>query len=313
MSLIFTLTVNAAEAESSSDALSVTLPVIPETTTMEIEPTTANTSTPLNGLVTMNGTTMYFVDGRPYSGFQKINGNKYYFSSTGNMATGLQKIGKYYYYFGNDGVMQTGFITRIYNGSLIKTYHNKKGRMKTGSFKVGKVKYKASKKTGAIYSIRNVAKPINQNPQLPTGCEITSWTMMVKYAGVKMNKLKAANIMPKSSNPNKGFVGSPYSKSGRGLIIYPDGLKNITKKYLGNYVNMTGCNLNYIKSKLWSKHLVLVWVTRLDGFGSHTIALTGYDKTGFFYNDPWTGTRRKIKYNYFKTIWRENGYRAMSY
>ncbi len=161
--------------------------------------------------------------------------------------------------------------------------------------------------------MNNLAPVICQRPQLPTGCEITAWTMMVKYAGKKMNKFKAASIMPRSGNPNYGFMGSPYSSHGRGLVVYPNGLAGITKRYLGKYRNMTGCSYKSIRRKLQEKHLVLVWLCGLNGFGSHTVTVTGYDKHYFYYNNPWTGAREKFSYRYFGAMWRANGMRALSY
>ena len=265
-----------------------------------------------NGFYKENGTTRYYENGIPHKGFLTLKNKKYYFNSKGKMVTGSIRIKNNYYYFNSKGIMKTGFITRNYKGTSIKAHYNKKGRLQTGTFKVSKTEYKA-KKSGEIYSVKNLATAICQRPQLPTGCEITAWTMMANYAGVRISKTKAANVMPRSSNPNYGFMGSPYSSGGWGLIVYPGGLKSMTKKYLKNYTNMTGYSLSKIKSKLWKKHLVLVWVTRLDGFDSHTVALTGYDQTGFFYNDLWTGTKRKMSYKYFRTIWAGNSYRAMSY
>ena len=254
-------------------------------------------------------------NGTMKTGFVKIKSKKYYYSKkTGKKLYGFRKIGKYRYYLNKKtGAVTTGFVTRNYKGSKIMTYYNSKGHLKTGTFKVSTVKYKATKKIGKIYSVKNLANAICQRPQLPTGCEITSWTMMANYAGIKMSKTKAANIMPKSSDPNRGFMGSPYTSGRRGLVVYPDGLKSITNKYFGNYTNLTNCSLSKLKSALRKKHLVMVWVTQLDGFASHTVVLTGYDKMGFFYNDPWTGTKRKISYQYFKTIWSANAHRAMSY
>ncbi len=185
--------------------------------------------------------------------------------------------------------------------------------MKTGTFRVGTVKYTANRKNGRIYGVKNLTPAVCQRPQLPTGCEITSWTMMANYAGVNISKTTAANVMPKSSNPNDGFMGSPYTPSGSGLVVYPDGLRSITRKYLGSYVNMTGCSLSDIKEKLLEKHLVMVWCVGLDGFASHTVVLTGYNNSKFFYNDPWTGTKRTMRYRYFQSIWAGNSYRAMSY
>lgn len=249
------------------------------------------------------------------TGFVKIKSQKYYYSKkSGKRLYGFRKIGKYRYYLNEkSGAVTTGFVDRIYKGLKIKNYYNSKGRLKTGTFYVDKVEYIAAKKSGMIYSVRNPAVVICQRPQLPTGCEITAWTMMANYAGIKISKTTAADIMPKSANPNYGFMGSPYSVHGRGLVVYPNGLSAMTKKYLGSYVNMTGCSLSDIKAKLLNKHLVMVWVVSLDGFGSHTVALTGYNNSGFFYNDPWTGTKRMMSYEYFTGIWAGNSYRAMSY
>lgn len=249
------------------------------------------------------------------TGFIKINSKKYYYNEkTGKKVFGFKKIGKYKYYLKKkNGSVYSGFLNRKYKGKKILTYYDSKGRLKTGTFKVSKVEYKSTKKTGKIYSVRNLAKALCQLPELPTGCEITSWTMMVNFAGVNISKTAAADIMPKSSDPNKGFMGSPYLSTGVGMVVYPDGLKSITKKRLGSYVNLSGCSLNKIKTKLNDKHLVLVWVNPLDGFLSHTVALTGYNKSGFFYNDPWTGKKEFMSYEKFKTIWTANSSRALSY
>lgn len=209
--------------------------------------------------------------------------------------------------------MQTGFVTFKVKGKSTYKYYDKKGRLKKGNFKVNRVKYKSTKKNGAIYYVNNIVKPICQKPELPTGCEITSWTIMARYAGIKITKMQAAKIMPQSDDPNKGFVGSPYISYGSGLVVYPNGLKKMTIKYLGSYENMTGCSIYRIKKKLRNKHLVMVWVRNLDGFNSHTIVLTGYDRTSFYYIDPWIGTKRKFIYDYFKSIWELNSKRAMSY
>lgn len=254
-------------------------------------------------------------DGVMQTGFVKNNSKTYYYDvQTGKKIFGSRKIGKYRYYFKEKtGVMATGFLNQELNGTYIKTYYSGKGRLKTGTFRVSHVEYKAAKKTGKIYSMRNLAAVICQRPELPTGCEITSWTMMANYAGIKIEKTRAADIMPKSSDPNQGFVGSPYSSSGASLVVYPGGLRGITQEYFKSYEDMTGCSLKQIQEKLWEKHLVLAWITRLDGFGSHTVALTGYDPKGFFYNDPWTGGKSKISNEEFSVIWNENACRALSY
>ncbi len=266
------------------------------------------------GFAKLKKAVYYFAkDGRMKTGLTKISGKHYYFNKKGERQYGYKKIGKYRYYFKKNGAAKTGFHTRTFKKEKIKTYYDKKGRLKTGSFKVGKVSFKATKKIGKIYSCINNVPVICQRPELPTGCEIVSWTMMVNYAGVKISKTKAADIMPRSGDPNKGFSGSPYRSSGGALVVYPNGLKTITQNKLGSFTNLTKASLKTIKNKLFNKHLVLVWVAGLDGFYSHTVALTGYDREYFYYNDPWTGTARRMSYSSFLSMWSGNGKRAVSY
>lgn len=266
-----------------------------------------------NGFYKENGKRRYYKNGKLHTGFLTLDGKKYYFDGKGNMVTGDKKIKKACYYFGPDGVMQTGFVEKEDKGFKIKTYYGSNGRLKTGTFRVGTVQYQASPETGGIYSIKNLADTICQRPDLPTGCEITSWAMMANYAGIDIGKTEAADKMPTSADPNQGFVGSPYSSEGGSLVIYPGGLKGMTEEYFDSYEDMTNCTYEQIEEKLWEKHLVLAWVTRLDGFGSHTVALTGYDQEKLYYNDPWTGEESTIDREYFETIWAENSHMAMSY
>lgn len=266
------------------------------------------------GFKKIRGKTYYFsTKGRMVKGFKKIKRSKYFFNQKGIMQTGFKKIKNNRYYFKKSGKMHCGFMYRKYKKKYVYNYFNKKGRLKTGTFTVKNITYKAKTKNGKIYYVNNNAVTICQRPQLPTGCEITAWTMMVQYAGKKMDKITAANIMPRSGNPNYGFMGSPYASSGRGLVVYPNGLSGITKKYLGNYINLTGCSHCRIRAQLRKGHLVLVWLNGLNGFASHTVTLTGYDENYFYYNNPWTGQKERFSYGYFDAMWWRNGMRAMSY
>lgn len=242
-----------------------------------------------NGIYKEDGKMRYYEKGAMHKGFKLINGKRYYFDNKGNMVTGLQEI----------------------NGGLF--YFNSRGVMKTGTFKVSTVRYKAKKTTGRIYSLDNLAEVICQMPQLPTGCDITAWTMMANYAGVEITKTEAADIMPINDNPNLGFGGSPYSNYGTTMVIYPGGLKNMTEEYLGSFDDMTGCQVEDIKAKLRNKRLVVVWLANVNGFPTHTVTLTGYDEEGFFYNNPWTSMKEKMSYTDFIEHWSEKEYRAMSY
>lgn len=141
-----------------------------------------------------------------------------------------------------------------------------KRRMKNTSTK--KAYYWINKK-GQITGIKNNAKVICQRPQMPTGCEITAVTMMLNFAGKKVSKYQAAKVMPRSSNPNKGFVGSPYKKFPLGFWVAPGGVKPVVQHYLGKSKIMTNCSINAIKQKLLRSHLVVVWVGMFDGISNH--------------------------------------------
>ncbi|RGR87294.1 C39 family peptidase [Heyndrickxia coagulans] len=160
------------------------------------------------------------------------------------------------------------------------------------------------------------ARPISQRPELPTGCEITAFTMMVNHAGGKgahVTKIQMAREMPRSSDPNKGFIGSPYNSSG--VAIYPPGLRKMTIKYTGSYKNMTGYSINQIKSQLKRGRIVCMWGRFVYWHinMSHTVALTGYDKTGFFYNDPMDGKAKHMTYRSMWSHYTQLGKRALSY
>lgn len=152
---------------------------------------------------------------------------------------------------------------------------------------------------------------IGQRPQLPTGCEITAVTMMLNYAGDKSTKTQLANEMPRSSNPNKGFVGSPYSKSG--WYIYPKGLMKLVKHHVGTAKNLTGSGLTNLKKAINRNHPVVIWLAPLDGFPNHALTITGYSKKSFYINDPWLKKRITMSATRMHKLWSNDRYRALSY
>ncbi|MFB5561861.1 SH3 domain-containing protein [Bacillus cereus] len=149
---------------------------------------------------------------------------------------------------------------------------------------------------------------------LQTGCEITAVSMMLRYTGANVDKIKLAKEMPyHSSNPNKGYVGNPW---GDGPIntVYPSALTGLVSKYTGSSVNLTGSGLGSIKDRLNIKHPVVAWVGSMHGFGIHAITLTGYDNNRVYYNDPWTGEKdASMSWNSFNNKWSSKSSRALSY
>lgn len=243
-----------------------------------------------NQWVSRQGNNYYLINNKPVKGLRNINRSWYLFDKKGVMLTGVRKIPKKssYGYFSQDGKR------RFNNTNSSKSFY-------------------WINKSGSITGIKNNAKVICQRPQMPTGCEITAVTMMVNFAGKKVTKDQAAKIMPRSYNPNKGFIGSPYRKFPLGFWVAPNGIKPVVQHYLGTSVNMTNCSLNAIKRKLIRSHLVVAWVGWFDGFSNHAITLTGYHENTLYYNDPWTGTQRSMSIATFKRHWAMDGHRALSY
>ncbi|MDP7977849.1 GW domain-containing glycosaminoglycan-binding protein [Bacillus multifaciens] len=166
---------------------------------------------------------------------------------------------------------------------------------------------------GSTYPHLDVPIISQRDPYIPSrnlvsGCEITSVTMMLQYAGANVDKVQLAYEMPYSSfDPNQGFVGNPF---GRGWTIYPPALMDLVRKYTGSAINLTGLE---IKSNLDAGKPVVVWMT-MHGFTVHAITLVGYDENYFYYNDPWTGEKNASMYwSDFYNNWSTQNRRAISY
>ena len=70
---------------------------------------------------------------------------------------------------------------------------------------------------------------------------------------------------------------------------------------------MTGCSLNAIQNQLINRHLVVAWQAHMHGFGTHAITLTGFNNSGFYYNDPWTGEKNAfMTYGTFEINWHDD-------
>ncbi|TGB10484.1 C39 family peptidase [Limosilactobacillus reuteri] len=164
---------------------------------------------------------------------------------------------------------------------------------------------------GQIVAVYNDAEIISQLPELPTGCEITAVTMMLRYAGYDVNKVQLANIMPRSNNGDYGFVGNPFSPSG--WWIFPTGIAPVVDRFVGHHEIMTGASMQRIQDKLKQGHLVVAWVANVNGFVNHALALTGYDASRLFYNNPWTGRKESMTYGEFYQHWNTDKQRAISY
>ncbi|KKK38822.1 hypothetical protein WQ57_07270 [Mesobacillus campisalis] len=154
---------------------------------------------------------------------------------------------------------------------------------------------------------------VSQLPELPTGCEITSVTMMLQYKGAKVDKIGLANEMPRHSwDPNYGYVGNPFTT--RGWTVYPPALMKLVSKYAGSSKNLTGVSHLMLESYIASGKPVTVWASPMHGFTVHALTLTGYDRNNYYLNDPWTGKKDvRISKTEFIKLWSNQSKRAISY
>jgi len=134
-----------------------------------------------------------------------------------------------------------------------------------------------------------------------SGCEIVSFAMMVNYeTAVDVDTLVAE--MPLSDDPYEGFCGDPTVLSS-GFTIFPSALTGLADEYLGQAKDMTGCGMDDLKKQLNDTCPIVLWVAGL-GFHVHAVCLAGYNEEGFFYNDPWRGSKDAfITYDDFYDIW----------
>ena len=138
---------------------------------------------------------------------------------------------------------------------------------------------------------------------LPTGCEIVAVAMLInKYTEVDV--LHLVNEMPRSYDPLLGFRGDPFTRNG--FTILPPALMEITERYLGSAIDKTGATIEDIQAHLALERPVVVWVRGMFGFNVHAITLTGFNQSGFFYNDPWLGGKNEfITYQNFLAMWED--------
>ncbi|MFD1417411.1 C39 family peptidase [Companilactobacillus keshanensis] len=151
---------------------------------------------------------------------------------------------------------------------------------------------------------------IAQNPELPNGCEITAVTMMLQYAGANVNKMQLAYEMPRSSDPNYGYMGQPWDSTG--VTIFPSALMRLVEKYAGSAKNLSGQGLDAIKYQISIGHPVVTWNT-LHGFLYHALVVTGYDSNYIYYNDCWLDEPMQMPIDQFINNWNTQNRMAISY
>ncbi len=189
---------------------------------------------------------------------------------------------------------------------------------------------------------------INQLPELPRGCEVTSLAMLLEHAGIKTDKMKLAKELKKDparrvikngkvhfGNPHNGFVGDMYSFSKPGLGVYHEPIQELGEKYMpGKIVNLSDKTFQDLKITLSEGKPVWViinaeyrelpdsyfqtWETASGPIKitmeEHSVLVTGYDDQHVYFNDPLTGKKnKKAPIGDFEKSWVQMGSQALTY
>jgi len=108
-----------------------------------------------------------------------------------------------------------------------------------------------------------------QNPELPTGCEATSLTMVLNSLGYKVNKIDIAEkYLPRGSvncDPYNVFCGNPRSKNAYGCFapVIVKAANKCLESQNSNYraVDISGSSPETLYGYIKEGVPVLVWVT----------------------------------------------------
>ncbi|MFE8703510.1 C39 family peptidase [Cytobacillus sp. FJAT-54145] len=187
---------------------------------------------------------------------------------------------------------------------------------------------------------------IKQNPELKYGCEVTSLTMVLQYAGVQTDKMdlfegvkkdrdplvKSNGDILKWGDPGDGFVGD-MTGNNPGYAVFDKPITDLVNEFLpGRAINLTNRSFDEILNHVSSGYPVVVWTTgdyRLpDRWESwkhgnkviktpldlHAVVLVGYDTDYVYLNDPLSGKKQvKVSKERFISSWEALKCRAVSY
>lgn len=189
---------------------------------------------------------------------------------------------------------------------------------------------------------------INQLPELPRGCEVTSLAMILKYRGINADKMELSEKVKKDltpyyrdadnkihyGNPYDGFVGDMYNKNKNGYGVYHGPIVELAQEYSGEAaIDLTGLEFEevlYMVQKgnpvwiitngsyntlsdsdfvIWHTPTGLVKVTtRL-----HAVVITGFSKDKVYINDPLRNNKNiEVDRENFRKAWEQMGNQAMT-
>lgn len=112
--------------------------------------------------------------------------------------------------------------------------------------------------------------PVLQNPELPTGCEVTALTMALQYAGYTIDKCALVDKYlvladPYTATFGEAFIGSPYDATAWGC--YAPVIVETARSFLADQgstehvKNLTGCSLKTLLGEVANGTPIVTWAT----------------------------------------------------
>lgn len=189
---------------------------------------------------------------------------------------------------------------------------------------------------------------VKQNPELPSGCELTALTMLLQFYGIQKDKMELLPEMKLDptpiqrddhgnivywGNPNVGYVGDITGKK-KGFGIYHAGLFPLLQSYIPTGIDLTGGTFEQVERQVAAGIPVVVWTTipftvptddqwvQWDSslgpvrttFLEHAVLLIGYDEGHVYLNDPLSGkVNVSVEKEQFVASWVAMGKQSLSY
>lgn len=183
---------------------------------------------------------------------------------------------------------------------------------------------------------------IQQKPELPRGCEVTSLAMLLNFAGVQVTKMELAEKIDKvpfaknglRGDMNEGFVGDMYSMQNPGLGVYVSPIYRLANQYLpGRIIDLTNQPIeklfemidqgapvwvitNYKFKKLPESDFQIFNTNNGSmkvTYSEHSVVITGYNEAEVYLNDPLAAEpNTKVNRKDFEEAWRQMGSQAIS-
>ena len=169
------------------------------------------------------------------------------------------------------------------------------------------------------------------NQALPLSCESRSAVDWARFFGFKLNELEFQYALPRTDNPETGFVGDPRGNEGmlppRSYGVYPGPVADLLHTYGVPAKAYRGLGLDDIRREIAQGRPVIVWVigavqynppieyTASDGQTTvvavmeHTVMVVGYSSNSVLIQDG--SYRYYVSLDRFRQSWGVLGNRAI--